>query len=98
MGQPPALDRVGERAHHWLLTDQFAECLWPILAGKDPIRLRRRLRGFDLVRRCGFGNGRPRRLARTTEQGRLAGSLKLRGARLRLFAFFPWRLVAENVA
>ena len=40
MGDPPALDRVGERLHHRVLADQLGEGLRPVFAGEHAIRRR----------------------------------------------------------
>ena len=48
MGQPIPLNRIGERAHHWLLPDKFGEGLRPIFARKHTVGLVGSCRG-----RCG---------------------------------------------
>ena len=40
MGEPVALDRIGERLHHRLLPDQLVEALRAVFAGEDAIGLR----------------------------------------------------------
>jgi hypothetical protein len=37
MGDPAALDRIGERLHHRVLADQLVEALRPVFAGKHAI-------------------------------------------------------------
>src|SRR5439155_27050896 len=39
MGQPPALDRIGERLHHSILPNQLVEALRAIFAGEDSVVL-----------------------------------------------------------
>ena len=40
MGKAATLDRVTQRLHHGILTDQFAEIAWSIFASKYAVRLR----------------------------------------------------------
>jgi len=42
VGDPAALDRIGERLHHRVLADQLGEALRPVLACKHPVRRSRR--------------------------------------------------------
>jgi hypothetical protein len=90
VGQPIALDRIGQRPDHRLLADQFGECLRPVLAGQDAIGLRGgRVR---LFRNRRFGGGCLR--FAPAEQRRLPRRLKLRGAGRGIVL---GQLVAENV-
>ena len=41
MGKPVALDRIGQRLDHCILTDQFGKFRRPVFARQHPIGLRR---------------------------------------------------------
>jgi hypothetical protein len=54
MGQPAALDRVGQRLHHRVLPDQFGKGLRPVLARQHAI-------GLHIAARCRRRRGLRRR-------------------------------------
>ena len=90
MGQPVALDGVGQRLDHGVLADQFGKGLRPVLARKHAIGLRRGSRR----NRRGSGLGCGRRFGISEQRG-LSGCLQL-GRAGRNFDLVV-RLVAKDV-
>ena len=60
MGQPVALDRVGQRLHHRILADQRIETLRPIFTRQHPVGRVRGGHRFGHAAHCGGGSRRRR--------------------------------------